>query len=153
MFCLDTQRVAGIVQVGNNDSNMTPPGKHLLMSHQTMRQGADWQEERQLALEDWRYVFGNDFDKCKVLGCSHFPVQFPVNWASQGYDLRGQLFSKQGLWLVGDGMKPEGLMMVEGVGANAESVVRQILNDENTKPWEITQFTVLSRWIKNRIKK
>jgi hypothetical protein len=29
--------------------------------------------------------------------------------------------------MVGDGVKPEGLMMVEGVAASAESVVRQIL--------------------------
>jgi len=29
--------------------------------------------------------------------------------------------------MVGDGLKPEGLMMVEGVATNAESIVRQIL--------------------------
>ena len=151
LFCLDTQRVAGIVQVSNNDTNLSPPGRHLLMSHQTIQQGTDWQEEYQLAIEDWHYVFGNDFYNCQVLGCSHFPAQFPVNWASQGYDLRDQVFSKQGLWLVGDSMKPKGLMMVEGVGANAEMVVRQILGEEDQAPWEITEFAILSRWIKKLI--
>ena len=32
-----------------------------------------------------------------------------------------------GLWMVGDGMKPPGLMMVEGVAAAAEGVVREVL--------------------------
>jgi len=128
MFCLDTQRVAGILQASNIDANLAPPGKHLLISHQAIRAGADWLEERRLALEDWTYLFGSDFDNCEILGSSHFPERFPVNWASQGYDLREQVFAQHGLWMVGDGMKPEGLMMVEGVGANAESVVRQILD-------------------------
>ena len=78
-----------------------------------------------------------------------------MNWASQGYDLREQVFADQGLWVVGDGMKPEGLMMVEGVGASAESVVRQILGIWNVSPWEISQFTVWSRgflnWIEDLI--
>ena len=155
MFCLDTQRVAGILQASNIDPNLAPPGKHLLISHQTIRQGADWLEERQLALEDWSYLFGRDFDNCEVLGSSHFPARFPVNWASQGYDLREQIFSEQGLWMVGDGMKLEGLMMVEGVGANAESVARQIQGIENTSPWEVSRFKVLSKliqsWVANAV--
>jgi phytoene dehydrogenase-like protein/NAD-dependent dihydropyrimidine dehydrogenase PreA subunit len=134
MFCLDTQRVAGIVQVSNADPSLAPPGKHLLISHQTIHQGADWLEERQLALEDWKYVFGRDFDKCEILGSSHFPARFPVNWALQGYDVRKQIFAESGLWMVGDGMKPEGLMMVEGVAASAESVVRQILGGKIPQP-------------------
>jgi phytoene dehydrogenase-like protein len=130
MFCLDTQRVAGIVQANNLDPSLAPPGKHLLLSHQAIRPGADWRHERRLALEDWRALFGDDFDNCEVLGSSHFPARFPVNWASQGFDLREQLFAERGLWMVGDGLKPQGLMMVEGVAASAESVVRQILDAE-----------------------
>ena len=152
MFCLDTQRVAGILQASNVDLSLAPPGKHLLISHQAIRKGANWLEERQLALADWKYLFGRDFDDCEVLGSSHFPEKFPVNWASQGYDLREQIFADRGLWMVGDGMKPEGLMMVEGVGASAESVVRQILGIKNTSPWEISQIIVLQRQIKSWVK-
>ena len=145
MFCLDTQRVAGIVQVSNADPDLAPPGKHLLISHQTMHQGADWLEERELALEDWRYLFGKDFGHCEVLAGSHFPARFPVNWASQGHDWREQIFAEQGLRMVGDGMKPEGLIMVEGVAASAESVVRQILGADKASPWGSSQLKVLSR--------
>ena len=97
-------------------------------------------EERQLVLEDWVFLFGRGFDNCEILGSSHFPELFPVNWASQGYDLREQVFLEQGLWIEGDGMKPEGLMMVEGVRGNAESVVRRILGMENTSPWDFSSL-------------
>lgn len=129
MFCLDTQRVAGILQATNADPSLAPDGRHLLISHQTIPQGADWQAEKALALEDWRYLFGKDFEDCEVLGVSQFPASFPVNWAVQGYDVRQQVFAEYGLWMAGDGLKPSGLMMVEGVGASAELVVKQILRN------------------------
>jgi phytoene dehydrogenase-like protein len=127
MFCLDTQRVAGILQATNVDPDLAPQGWHLLVSHQMMSAGADWQVERDLGLADWQYLFGAAFDDCQVVGVSHFPARFPVNWAAQGHDLREQPFADYGLWMVGDGMKPPGLMMVEGVAAGAEGVVREIL--------------------------
>jgi phytoene dehydrogenase-like protein len=127
MFCLDTQRVAGILQATNVDPDLAPEGRHLLVSHQVVPSGADWQAERDLGLADWKYLFGAAFDDCQVVGVSHFPARFPVNWAAQGHDLRKQPFADSGLWMVGDGMKPSGLMMVEGVAAGAEGVVREIL--------------------------
>jgi phytoene dehydrogenase-like protein len=127
MFCLDTQRIAGILQATNTDPDLAPKGWHLLVSHQAMPPGADWQAERELGLADWRYLFGRAFDDCQVAGVSHFPARFPVNWATQGHDLRQQPYAANGLWMVGDGMKPPGLMMVEGVAAGAEQVVQAIL--------------------------
>lgn len=127
MFCLDTQRIAGILQATNSDPDLAPKGWHLLVSHQVIPLGADWQAERDTGLADWRYLFGRAFDDCQVVGVSHFPARFPVNWATQGLDLREQPFAENGLWMVGDGMKPPGLMMVEGVAASAEGVVREIL--------------------------
>jgi phytoene dehydrogenase-like protein len=141
MFCLDTRRIAGVVQASNLDPGLAPPGKHLLLSHQAVPEGANWRQERQWALEDWRYLFGADLNECEVVGSSFFPARFPVNWASQGHDVRDQPFAKQGLWMVGDGTKPPGLMMVEGVGASAESVVRQILGAHNTSPWRVSPWS------------
>jgi hypothetical protein len=127
MFCVDTQRIAGILQATNVDPDLAPKGWHLLVSHQVMPPDADWQAERDLGLADWRYLFGSLFDDCQVVGVSHFPARFPVNWAAQGHDTRSQPFAQHGLWMVGDGMKPPGLMMVEGVAAGAELAVQQIL--------------------------
>jgi phytoene dehydrogenase-like protein len=128
MFCLDTQRIAGVLQATNVDPGLAPKGWHLLVSHQVVPSGADWQAERDLALEDWQYLFGAAFDDCQLVGVSHFPARFPVNWAAQGHDLREQPFAEHSLWMVGDGMKPPGLMMVEGVAAGTEKVVQEILN-------------------------
>ena len=75
-----------------------------------------------------------------------------MNWASQGFDLREQVFAERGLWMVGDGLKPEGLMMVEGVGASAESVVRQILGKENRAPWQVSRLVIWSRRIQSWLK-
>jgi len=36
MYCLDTQRIAGIVQPTNSDPTLAPAGKHLLISHQVI---------------------------------------------------------------------------------------------------------------------
>jgi phytoene dehydrogenase-like protein len=156
MFCLDTRRIAGIVQISNLDPDLAPPGKHLLISHQVVPQHADWRQERQLALQDWRDLFAADFDNCQVLGTSHFSAHLPVNWAAQGHDWRQQIFAGQGLWMVGDGMKPEGLIMVEGVAASAESVVRHILGAKDTAPWQISRFTIWVRqihsWLKDSVR-
>jgi phytoene dehydrogenase-like protein len=147
MFCLDTKRVAGILQASNVDPSLAPPGKHLLISHQTIPHGSDWREELKLGLADWEYLFGEKFADCEVLGASHFPDRFPVNWATQGYDLREQIFAGRGLWMVGDGVKPQGLIMAEGVAGSAEQVVNMILGNKNTTPWNVPQTKIWPRRI------
>ncbi len=127
LFCLDTQRVAGIIQATNVDPSLAPPGQHLLISHQTLPTRADWRAEYALGLQDWRHLFGDRFDACTVLGCANFNQDWPVNWAVQGLDERTQAFATSGLWMVGDGFKPAGYMMVEGVAKNALDVVAAIL--------------------------
>jgi phytoene dehydrogenase-like protein len=148
LFCLDTRRIAGIIQVTNADPSLAPPGKHLLISHQVLAPGADWQHEQALALHDWRDIFGAQFEACTILGVSQFCERFPVNWAVQGCDLRHQPFASQGLWLVGDGMKPMGLMMIEGVAASAESTANQILGLPDLTPWMPTKNEEIHTWMK-----
>src|SRR5262249_50397424 len=48
MYCLDTKRIAGIVQPTNCDPRLAPVGKHLLISHQVI-QSNDIEEEKALA--------------------------------------------------------------------------------------------------------
>ncbi len=148
LFCLDTQRIAGILQATNIDPSLAPPGKHLLISHQVIQPGADWQAERDLALDDWRFLFGAAFDDCEIVGVGHFPAAFPVNWAAQGLDRRDQPFAERGLWLIGDGFKPSGLIMVEGAAASAEQVVRQLLGQPETQPWLIAPGEQAREWLR-----
>ncbi len=124
MYCLDTQRIAGMVQPTNSDPRLAPPGKHLLISHQVMqskKQDADQEAqydveaERKLALADLRMLFGEAFDKhCRVLTMGTYRGEWPVNRSAQGEDAQ-PVTSLPGLYLVGDAVKPSGYLMVEGV--------------------------------------
>src|SRR5262249_37513238 len=67
MYCLDTQRIAGMVQPTNSDPSLAPDGKHLLISHQVI-QSNNINEERALALADLRMLFGEAFEKhCRIV--------------------------------------------------------------------------------------
>ena len=114
MYCLDTQRIAGMVQPTNCDPSLAPAGKHLLISHQVI-QSQDIEEEKRLALADLRMMFGETFEKhCHILTMSAYRGEWPVNRISQGTDVPANT-PVQGLYLVGDAVKPSGYLMVEGV--------------------------------------
>ena len=120
MYCLDTQRIAGIVQPTNCDPRLAPAGKHLVISFQVM-QSSNLEEEKALALADLRTLFGETFEQhCRILTISAYRGEWPVNRIAQGEDVAAET-TVQGLYLVGDAVKPSGYLMVEGV---AQSVNR-----------------------------
>ena len=127
MYCLDTQRIAGMVQPTNSDPRLAPPGKHLLISHQVM-QSNNVEQEKALALADLRMLFGEAFDKhCRILTMSAYRGEWPVNRIAQGEDLTPGT-SMQGLYLVGDAVKPAGYLMVEGVAQSVNTFL-DLLDD------------------------
>lgn len=114
MYCLDTQRIAGMVQPTNSDPQLAPTGKHLLISHQVI-QSDNIEEEKQLALADLHMLFGETFEKhCRILTMGVYRGEWPVNRLAQGVDITSET-RVQGLYLVGDAVKPAGYLMVEGV--------------------------------------
>jgi phytoene dehydrogenase-like protein len=122
MYCLDTQRIAGIVQPTNSDPRLAPEGKHLLISHQVI-QSNNIDEERALALADLRMLFGETFEKhCRILTMGTYRGEWPVNRMAQGEDLPSQTALK-GLYLVGDAVKPSGYLMVEGVAQSVNTLL------------------------------
>jgi len=122
MYCLDTERIAGVVQPSNSDRRLAPPGKHLLITHQVMRSD-DVEKERALALADLRRIFGPDFEQaCKVLTISQYRGEWPVNRAQQGADFSPEI-GLRGLLLVGDAIKPSGYLMVEGVAQSVNQML------------------------------
>lgn len=117
MFCLDTRRVSGIVQVSNAIPSVTPPGTHMLDTFQVL-QSDDIAEERRLAVEDLRQVFGADYDRhCRIVRASAFRGRWPVNRIAQGSPAPSQT-PLPGLVMVGDAYKAPGYMMVEGVASS-----------------------------------
>ena len=144
MFCVGTRRISGVVQPTNVDPTLAPPGKHLLIGFQIPK-SSDLAAERELAIEDLRDIFGSDFDDhCEVLSFTVFQNEkWPVNRAKQGRDFRGSIDVK-GLWFVGDAVKPEGYVMVEGVAKsslNMVSCILQIRNNGAESLYELQHLT------------
>jgi len=130
LYCLDTKRIAGIVQPTNHDPSLAPPGKHLLISHQVI-QSSNIEEERALALEDLRMLFGDAFDKhCRILTMGTYRGEWPVNRIAQGEDVEAAM-ELQGLYLVGDAVKPSGYLMVEGVAQSVNYALDLIDESHN----------------------
>ncbi|HKW20540.1 MAG TPA: FAD-dependent oxidoreductase [Ktedonobacterales bacterium] len=122
MYCLDTERIAGVVQPSNSDRRLAPPGKHLLITHQLMR-GEDVNIEREAARADLRRLFGDDFGtKVTILTMSQYRGEWPVNRAMQGEDV-SPATGVAGLYLVGDAVKPSGYLMVEGVAQSVNALL------------------------------
>jgi phytoene dehydrogenase-like protein len=135
LYCLDTKRIAGIVQPTNSDPSLAPDGKHLLISHQVI-QSDNIAEERVLALADLRTVFGAAFDThCHILTMGAYRGAWPVNRLAQGTDTTPQT-GVDGLFLVGDAVKPSGYLMVEGVAQSVNCFLDQLLEtDQHSKTW------------------
>jgi phytoene dehydrogenase-like protein len=122
MYCLDTDRIAGIVQPSNSDRRLAPPGKHLLITHQLMRSD-DVNAEREAARADLRYLFGDDFGtRVRILTMSQYRDEWPVNRKPQGSDVTPRT-GLAGLYLVGDAVKPSGYLMVEGVAQSVNALL------------------------------
>ncbi|HEX6797718.1 MAG TPA: hypothetical protein VF116_08395, partial [Ktedonobacterales bacterium] len=122
MYCLDTERIAGVVQPSNSDRRLAPPGKHLLITHQILR-GDDINAEREAAKADLRRLFGDELGtRMRILTMSQYRGEWPVNRAVQGEDLSAAT-SLAGLYQVGDAMKPSGYLMVEGVAQSVNALL------------------------------
>ncbi|HET8906273.1 MAG TPA: FAD-dependent oxidoreductase [Ktedonobacterales bacterium] len=133
MYCLDTERIAGVVQPSNSDRRLAPPGKHLLITHQLMR-GDDVNVEREAARADLRRLFGNDFGtKIQILTMSQYRGEWPVNRAMQGEDV-APVTGVSGLYLVGDAVKPSGYLMVEGVAQSVNALLDTLDGPETHTP-------------------
>ncbi len=146
MYCLDTERIAGMVQPSNSDARLAPPGKHLLITHQVMRSD-DVEQERALALKDLRHLFGPGFDEqCRVLTISQYRGEWPVNRAQQGADFTPELDGVRGLYLVGDAIKPSGYLMVEGVAQSVNQMLDLLDSLDRSAPADDSKGT----WARTR---
>jgi phytoene dehydrogenase-like protein len=143
MYCLDTQRIAGIVQPTNFDPGLAPVGKHLLISHQVI-QSKDIEEEKRLALADLRMMFGETFEKhCRILTMSAYRGEWPVNRKAQGADVPSST-PVRGLYLVGDAVKPSGYLMVEGVAQSVNHFLDLLDKTENDGTQSLASNNVIS---------
>ncbi len=116
------ERINGINEVTNADPNLAPPGKHLVMSHQTVISD-DLNQEINLGLLDLKKLFSGK--KYEVLLVQSYSDGWPVNRASSGSDI-GNWTPVQNLYVVGDGAKGKGGIEVEGVALGVMNVMKEI---------------------------
>ncbi len=124
MYCLDTERIAGVVQPSNSDARLAPPGEHLLITHQLWRPERETiAQARAHALADLvRRLGPQERGTWRVLTMSQYHDAWPVNRAVQGADTIPQT-RLRGLYLVGDAVKPSGYLMVEGVAQSVNALM------------------------------
>jgi hypothetical protein len=68
-------------------------------------------------------MFGETFEKhCRILTMSAYRGEWPVNRIAQGTDVPSNT-PVQGLYLVGDAVKPSGYLMVEGVAQSVNHLL------------------------------
>jgi phytoene dehydrogenase-like protein len=116
------ERINGINEVTNADQTLAPPGKHLIMSHQTVISD-DLNHEINLGLLDLKKLFPDK--QYEVLLVQSYSNGWPVNRASSGSDI-GSRTPVQNLYVVGDGAKGKGGIEVEGVALGVMNVMKDI---------------------------
>lgn len=117
-----TRRINGINEVTNADASLAPPGKHLIMSHQTLFSG-DINEEIRLGINDLKNIFPDK--KYEIIMIQSYSEGWPVNRASSGSDNGNQTPLKD-LYVVGDGAKGKGGIEVEGIALGVRNALREL---------------------------
>jgi len=120
------QRINGINEVTNVDTNLAPTGKHLVMSHQAILSD-DMNREINLGLLDLKKLFPDK--KYEVIMIQSYSNGWPVNRASSGSDI-GNRTPVRNLYIVGDGAKGKGGIEVEGVALGVRNVMRELEVDK-----------------------
>ncbi len=122
LFTPYAERINGINEVTNADPSLAPPGKHLVMSHQTVLSD-DLNHEIALGFGDLKKLFPNK--KYEVLLIQSYSGGWPVNRVSSGSDI-GYRTPIHNLYVVGDGAKGKGGIEVEGVALGVRNVMKEI---------------------------
>lgn len=129
LFTPYAKRINGINEVTNIDPSLAPAGKHLIMSHQTVR----WEDldklesEIALGLDDLSHIFAGK--KYEVLLIQSYSGEWPVNRAPSGADMENKTHL-QDLFVVGDGAKGEGGIEVEGIALGVEHTMKEIFKKD-----------------------
>lgn len=126
LFTPSCERIAGIAEPSILDPDLAPYGKSLLMTAQQIL-SSNIKKEIQIGIKDLKRIIPNFKRNCRIIAVQVFKGDWPVNHARQGQDA-SQTTPIKGLYLVGDGAKPSGFIMAEGVVESARRVVDRVLH-------------------------
>ncbi len=123
VFPLQALRIGGFSVVSNGDRSLAPKGSNLLIAHGIMK-SEDTKREVEMGITDLEQILGPSFEYEDILSIGIFKDTWPVNRAMQGDDVKVSTPIK-GLYLVGDGCKPIGTSMAEGVAGSVNILLKQ----------------------------
>ena len=125
LFTPQAKRIDGINEVTNADPSLAPEGMHLMMTHQRLDPEMDAKKEIELGMGDLREMFPDFDEHCEVLLVQTFKKGWPVNRSRSGESV-SPITGIGGLYLVGDGVKPEGWIETEGVAEGVRLALAEI---------------------------
>jgi phytoene dehydrogenase-like protein len=123
VFPLFTERIGGYSVISNGDKSLAPLGKNLLITHAVFKE-KNQKKELDMGIEDLENIIGPEFEFEDILSIGTFHGSWPVNRARQGEDISVKT-PIDGLYLVGDGCKPRGNIMAEGVAQSVNILLKK----------------------------
>lgn len=127
IFTPEAERVGGLVELTHTDPGFAPKGRHLLMSHQKLI-GNNVEKEIEQGIEDIKDAFPGFEKHSKLLMVQSYKNHWPVNRTTSGMHIPPET-PVHGLYNVGDGIKPLGLMETEGVAGGVELMLERFNKD------------------------
>ncbi len=137
-FYPENKWVKGCAEPTHLVPNLAPKGHHLFIAYVTFQEKSSETYRQQLkkAREELLTTYPQLDKWGEEISIQTHDQNWPVNWVRQDIHLKPRINDVENLWLVGDGFKPSGLIMSEGIAAVAKKVVKQIyafLNDKKIK--------------------
>lgn len=129
VFPLQSSRIGGFSVVSNRDQSLAPKGSNLLIAHAIVK-NQNIKRDVEMGINDLEEILGPDFKYENILSTGIFKDPWPVNRAVHGDDVSFSTPIKR-LYLVGDGCKPLGLPMAEGVASSVDILLK---NSDLLKP-------------------
>ncbi len=128
-FFPDNKWVKGCAEPTHLAPELAPKGRHLFIAYITFQEHGSNSHGYQLkkAREELLSCYPA-LDKIgEELSIQRYGEGWPVNWVRQGIYLQPKIPFVENLWMVGDGFKPPGLVMSEGIAATVKTVTNQII--------------------------
>ena len=122
VFPLQSLRIGGFSVVSNGDRSLAPKNSNLLIAHAILK-SKNTTREVEMGISDLEKILGSNFKYEDILSIGIFKDTWPVNRAKHGDDVSFSTPIK-GLYLVGDGCKPLGFPMAEGVANSVNNLLK-----------------------------
>lgn len=124
ILCIGTDFIPGLVCQSMYDPTVSPKGEYLLST--CFESKGDLNRDVKNVKSELCKMFGKEkVEKLRILRKCSYQKHWPANYAVQGTDLNGKT-NYNNLFMVGDGCKESGYIMIEGVATSVKRVMEYL---------------------------